>query len=91
MLPTWVFQRGTEHLLLHCRETPRGASLVVSGDTELRSYSFRDFDALVKFEEEMEQSLLQAGWEPAEMTIELKASPDPVSQPQSPRVPRTAI
>ena len=50
MLPTWIFKRGGEQLMLHCRETGRGVTLVVSGDDDLRSYSFHDFAALVKFE-----------------------------------------
>jgi hypothetical protein len=46
MLPTWIFKRGGEQLMLHCRETGRGVTLVVSGDDDLRSYSFHDFAAL---------------------------------------------
>jgi hypothetical protein len=76
MLPTWIFQRGPDHILLHCRENPRGVTLVVSGDGDLRSYSFRDFDALAKFEREMEEFLLETGWLPAHLTIEPLQTPD---------------
>jgi hypothetical protein len=58
----WIYRRGAEHLLLHCRETRRGVTLVVSGDGDLRSYSFHDYAALVKFESEMEEFLLETGW-----------------------------
>jgi hypothetical protein len=76
--PTWIFQRGGEHLLLHYRETARGVTLLVSGDGELRSYTFHDFAALEKFESEMAEFLMQAGWTPAHLTIEPQ-QPQPAS------------
>jgi len=75
MLPTWIFQRGGEQLMLHCRETGRGVTLVVSGDDDLRSYSFRDFAALVKFESEMADFLVGTGWVPARLTVESGVPP----------------
>jgi hypothetical protein len=75
MLPTWIFQRGGEQLMLHCRETGRGVTLVVSGDDDLRSYSFHDFAALVKFESEMADFLIGTGWAPARLTVESSMSP----------------
>ena len=56
--------------MLHCRETGRGVTLVVSGDDDLRSYSFHDFAALVKFESEMSEFLIGTGWAPARLTVE---------------------
>jgi len=76
MLPTWIFQRGGEHLILNCRENARGVTLIVSGDGDLRSYSFHDFAALVKFEGQMAEFLLQTGWAPAQLTIEPRAIPN---------------
>jgi len=73
MLPTWIFQRGSEHLMLNCQENARGVTLIVSGDGDLRSYSFHDFAALVKFEGQMAEFLLAAGWSPAQLTIEAQA------------------
>jgi hypothetical protein len=95
MLPTWIFQRGGEQLMLHCRETGRGVTLVVSGDDDLRSYSFRDFAALVKFENEMADFLIGAGWTPARLTVESSMSPSiprslpgPPVSPAPPQPPR---
>ena len=76
MLPTWIFQRGGEHLILNCRENARGVTLIVSGDGDLRSYSFHDFVALVKFESQMAEFLLLAGWSPAQLTIEPQTIPN---------------
>jgi hypothetical protein len=79
MAPAWIFRRGGEHLLLHYRESARGVTMVVSGDGDLRSYSFRDFAALEKFQGEMEEFLLETGWSPAHMTIELLLPPGSVA------------
>ena len=76
-LPTWIFQRGGERLMLHCRETGRGVTLVVSGNDDLRSYSFHDFAALVKFESEMAEFLIGTGWSPARLTVEVGPSLNP--------------
>ena len=84
MLPTWSFQRGVEQLKLHCRESRRGVTLVVSGDGDLRSYSFRDYAALVKFESEMEEFLLETGWTPTELTIEQRPVRDRTLPPENP-------
>ena len=73
--------------MLHCRETGRGVTLVVSGDDDLRSYSFHDFAALVKFESEMADFLIGAGWTPARLTVESSMSPSiprSVGPPASP-------
>ena len=88
MLPTWIFQRGGEQLMLHCRETGRGVTLVVSGDDDLRSYSFHDFPALVKFESEMADFLIGTGWAPARLTVEPGMPPGiPRSVPGPPNAP----
>jgi hypothetical protein len=93
MLPTWIFQRGGDHLLLHCRENARGVTLLVSGDGELRSYSFHDFAALEKFEGEMAEFLVEAGWSPAHLTIEPQQPqqmPDQIMPPEAGRRPGAA-
>jgi hypothetical protein len=90
MLPMWIFQRGGEHVLLHCRENARGVTLVVSGDGDLRSYSFHDFAALEKFEGEMAEFLLAAGWSPAHLTIEPQPTPDHIMPPEAHRRPGAA-
>lgn len=76
--------------MLHCRESGRGVTLVVSGDGDLRSYSFHDFAALVKFESEMEEFLLQTGWSPSQLTIEPRLTPDHATQPEVGRRPGAA-
>jgi hypothetical protein len=68
MLPTWTLERGAERITLFCRETRRGVVLVVSGDGDLRSYSFHDFAALAQFEHEMEEFLLHTGWSRSGLT-----------------------
>src|SRR3954471_2509233 len=87
MLPTWVFQRGGEQVMLHCRETGRGVTLVVSGDDDLRSYTFHDFAALAKFETEMADFLIGTGWMPAQLTV----SPAPVPSLPPLRPPPTNL
>jgi hypothetical protein len=89
--PTWIFQRGEEQLLLRCRENARGVTLVVTGDGDLRSYSFRDFAALVKFEEEMAEFLLATGWSPAQLTIEPQLPTGHVPQPEAQSTSRLGI
>jgi hypothetical protein len=81
MLPTWVFQKGCNQLMLHCRETPRGVTLVVSGDDDLRSYSFHDFAALAKFESEMADFLIGTGWTPARLTVSPSPAPSLPARP----------
>ena len=76
--------------MLHCRENPRGVTLVVSGDGDLRSYSFHDFAALVKFETEMEEFLLETGWVQAHLTIEPGPTPERPTQPEAGRGPGPA-
>jgi len=76
MLPTWMFERDGAHLTLHCRETRRGVTLIVGGDGDLRSYSFHDFAALMQFEQEMEEFLIETGWTQTFPTIESRAMPD---------------
>lgn len=78
MLPTWIFQRAGEHLILNCREGVRGVTLIVSGDGDLRSYSFHDFAALVTFESQMAEFLLETGWSAAHLTIEPRVTPEHV-------------
>ena len=74
--------------MLHCRETGRGVTLVVSGDDDLRSYSFHDFAALVKFESEMADFLIGTGWAPARLTVESGLAPGtPRSVPAPPNKP----
>ena len=87
MLPAWVFQRGGEQVMLHCRETGRGVTLVVSGDDDLRSYTFRDFAALAKFESEMADFLIETGWTPARLTVSPSPAPSLPILPQ----PRTNL
>jgi hypothetical protein len=48
--------------MLHYREHARGVTLIVSGDGDLRSYTFRDFTALMNFQHEMEEFLVETGW-----------------------------
>jgi hypothetical protein len=69
--------------MLHCRETGRGVTLVVSGDDDLRSYTFHDFSALAKFESEMADFLIGTGWTPARLTV------SPGTAPNLPAVPNS--
>jgi hypothetical protein len=84
MLPTWVFQRDGAQVMLHCRETGRGVTLVVSGDDDLRSYTFHDFAALAKFESEMADFLIATGWTPARLTVSAGQAPS-LPTPPPPR------
>ena len=76
--------------MLHCREHARGVTLVVSGDGDLRSYSFHNFAALVKFESEMEEFLLETGWVQAQLTVEPRQTPDHPAQSEVVRRPGSA-
>ena len=80
MLPMWIFRRGGEYLTLHCRESARGITLIVSGDGDLRSYSFHDFAALLSFEAHMEEFLVENGWSPTQI-------PEPLATPGHPTEP----
>jgi hypothetical protein len=89
VLPTRIYQRDGERLLFFCREGRRGVTLVVSGDGDLRSYSFHDYAALVKFEGEMEEFLLATGWTPAQLSIEPRVKPEGAAPSESPTtIPR---
>lgn len=81
----WTFRRDGKQLMLHCRESARGVTLIVSGDGDLRSYCFQDFGALLKFETEMSGFLLQKGWSPTPDTGEPRLAcgrTDPASKLQ---------
>jgi hypothetical protein len=82
MWPLRTYRRGAERLSLHVREGNRGVTLVVSGDDDLRSYSFRDVRAMMKFEAEMEEFLLYAGWRPIKLTEE-EPLPEETSQSEA--------
>jgi hypothetical protein len=59
----WVFERPTgERLELGRRTTPDGLLLVVTGQDAPRSYFFRDLQALVAFQRDMEAFLIGTGW-----------------------------
>ena len=60
--PTWVFERGTQHLELRRRETEEGIFLIIVGDGAPRSYRFDEMMALVNFQCDMESLLLKTGW-----------------------------
>ena len=67
--------------MLHYREYTRGVTLIVSGDGDLRSYSFRDFSSLMKFQSEMEEFLVKTGWSPSELTIDPRLTAHHVTTP----------
>jgi len=60
--PTWVFERGDQHLELCRRATDGGILLVIVGDGAPRSYRFDEMMALVNFQCDMEALLLKTGW-----------------------------
>lgn len=60
--PTWIFERGTQHLELRRREAEDGIFLTIVGDGAPRSYRFDEMMALVNFQCDMEALLLKTGW-----------------------------
>jgi hypothetical protein len=60
--PTWIFERGTQHLELRRRETGDGIFLIIAGDGTPHTYRFDEMMALVNFQCDMEALLLKTGW-----------------------------
>ena len=88
MQPT-RYQRGGQCLMLHYREHARGLTLIVSGDGDLRSYTFHDLSALLKFQHEMEDFLVETGW--SLQTTMWPSLGDPQSAPPSSLISRSRV
>jgi hypothetical protein len=69
--------------MLHYREHARGVTLIVSGDGDLRSYTFHDFTALLNFQHEMEEFLVETGWSLSQATIGPRSGDQPAPPPPS--------
>jgi hypothetical protein len=64
---TWIFARNDERLTL--RRTDReGFPTLVIDNGEVREYRFDELPALVVFQSDMEQLLVQTGWTLAEFS-----------------------
>jgi hypothetical protein len=59
---TWTFSRGADRLTLQRQPTDAGYALSVASGGGLRSYSFAELAALVRFQCDMETFLLTTGW-----------------------------
>ncbi len=62
MSSTWTFQRGDHRLLLQRHDEEDRVGLIITGDEGSRTIAFRDFEALVTFQMNMEQFLVRTGW-----------------------------
>jgi hypothetical protein len=58
----WIFAQNSRRLELRRHEIEDGVLLTVSGDGPERSYFFRELQALVAFQSDMEAFLLKTGW-----------------------------
>jgi hypothetical protein len=58
----WTFTRGACRAEMRRQPTDDGILLVLSGDGPRRSYFFRDLQALVSFQDELEAHLVRTGW-----------------------------
>jgi hypothetical protein len=62
MSQTWTFRRGDERLTLQRHDEEQDLALVITREDGYQSIPFSEFDALVTFQENMEQFLIRTGW-----------------------------
>ena len=67
---TSTFQRGDERLVLQRHGEQEGLALIITNTAGSRSIPFTDIDALVMFQQNMEQFLVRTGWSLAAFTPE---------------------
>ena len=72
---TWVFARHDDRLVLK-RVEREGCPTLVIDNGEVREYRFEDTAALVVFQSDMEQLLVQTGWTLAEFTPDRRSGYD---------------
>jgi len=72
---TWVFARQDDRLVLK-RIDRDGSPTLVIDNGEVREYHFDDMPALVVFQSDMEQLLVQTGWTLAEFTPDRRTGYD---------------
>jgi hypothetical protein len=72
---TWVFARQDDRLVLK-RVDRDGSPTLVIDNGEVREYHFDDMAALVVFQSDMEQLLVQTGWTLAEFAPDRRTGYD---------------
>lgn len=72
---TWIFARNDDRLTLK-RVDRDGSPTLVIDNGETREYRFEDMAALVVFQSDMEQLLVQTGWALTEFTPDRRTGYD---------------
>ncbi len=62
MAGTWIFVRGEERVELRRHDADVGGSVIIKGTARHEVYSFETLDALVAFQNDLEERLVSDGW-----------------------------
>jgi hypothetical protein len=76
VLAEWTFRRRTDCLNLRREQTDQGFQLVITESGHPRTFTFRDFERLVVFQNDMEDFLVRTGWSLAGFTPDQRSGGD---------------
>lgn len=76
VLAEWTFHRRQDVLTLRRERTDQEYQLVVNESGRPRTFSFRDLERLITFQNDMEAFLVRTGWTLADFTPDRRGGDD---------------
>lgn len=76
LLAEWTFHRRQDTLALRRARTDQGYQLVINESGRPRTFTFRDLERLITFQNDMEAFLLRTGWTLADFTPDHRGGGD---------------
>ncbi len=76
VLAEWTFRRRDDRLTLRREQTDQGYQLVITESGHPRTFTFRDPERLVVFQNDMEDFLVRTGWSLAEFAPDQRTGGD---------------
>jgi len=82
VLAEWTFRRREDRLTLRRERTNQGCQLVVTENGRPRTFTFRDLERLVAFQNDMEEFLVRTGWSLADFAPDRRTGCDRRTMPR---------
>jgi hypothetical protein len=76
VLAEWTFRRRDNRLTLRREHTEQGYQLVITESGRPRTFTFRDVERLVVFQNDMEDFLVRTGWSLADFVPDRRGGGD---------------
>jgi hypothetical protein len=76
LLAEWTFRRRDDRLILRREQTDQGYQLVITESGRPRTFTFRDVERMVVFQNDMEDFLVRTGWSLAEFVPDRRRGGD---------------